>query len=99
MNRGLKILFAIGLAMLTLAGHVPTAAADSVGYTVKASLPSNQLSKQAGYFDLLTQPRAQQHLTIYITNTSNRQQSFNVSVTQAITNDNGVIDYSQSSHS
>jgi len=95
MNRGLKILFAIGLAMLTLAGHVPTAAADSVGYTVKASLPSNQLNKQAGYFDLLTQPRAQQHLTIYISNTSNRQQSFNVSVTQAITNDNGVIDYSQ----
>ncbi|WP_225419772.1 DUF916 and DUF3324 domain-containing protein [Levilactobacillus cerevisiae] len=95
MNRGFKILLAMGLAMLSLAGQVPTAAADSVGYTVKALLPSNQLSKKVGYFDLLTHPGAQQHLTIDIRNTSNRQQSFNVSVNQAVTNDNGVIDYSQ----
>lgn len=95
MNRGLKFLLAIGLAMFTLAGQLPTAAADSVGYTVKALLPKNQLSKKVSYFDLLTQPKARQHLTILISNTSDRQQSFNVSVNQAITNDNGVIDYSQ----
>lgn len=96
MQRGLKILFAVLVAMLAWGAQLASASASSVGYTVKAELPSDQLSKQVSYFDLHTQPGQQQQLKVVISNTSNTTQRFAVSVNQAVTNDNGVIDYSQS---
>lgn len=96
MQRGLKILFAMFVALLVWGTHLTNAAASSVGYTVKAELPADQLSKQVSYFDLRTQPGQEQQLKVVISNTSNTTQRFAVSVNQAVTNDNGVIDYSQS---
>lgn len=95
MKRGLKLLLAIGLALLVLAWKLPTAAADSVGYSVRAVLPSNQDDAQANYFALRVKPKEHQRLAVLINNTSNSSQQYLVSVNQAVTNDNGVIDYSQ----
>ncbi|KRN02376.1 cell surface protein [Levilactobacillus senmaizukei DSM 21775 = NBRC 103853] len=95
MKRGLKFLLALGFAMMSLAGQIPTAAANSVGYTVRAMLPSNQDDPTVNYFALRTKPNARQRLTIVINNTSSTRQKYWVNVNQAVTNDNGVIDYSQ----
>ncbi|MFC6261394.1 DUF916 and DUF3324 domain-containing protein [Levilactobacillus fujinensis] len=96
MKRGWQLLLALSLALVGLVGwQLPTAQADSVGYTVRAVLPSNQDDKQVNYFSLRVKPRQTQQLAIVITNTSNRQQKYVVSINQSVTNDNGVIDYSQ----
>ncbi|WP_125573980.1 DUF916 and DUF3324 domain-containing protein [Levilactobacillus huananensis] len=100
MRRGLKIMVMMGVALLLggaqvipgLADQTPT---NNVGYTVRAVIPANQVDRQISYFDLRVKPRESQPLTIVIENTSNRSQRFRVSVNQAVTNQNGVIDYSQ----
>lgn len=100
MRRGWKVLLAIGFALVTMIGCLPTAwaaktATNNVGYTVRPVLPSNQMSKQISYFDLRVKPGQTQKLQILVANTSNQSQKFRISVNQAVTNDNGVIDYSQ----
>lgn len=95
MKRGWQLLLALSLALVGLIWQMPTALADSVGYTVRAELPSNQDDKQVNYFALQVKPDQTQELAIVINNTSDRQQKYVVSINQAVTNDNGVIDYSQ----
>jgi hypothetical protein len=101
MKRGWKILLAVSLALIAMVWSLPTARAaktaeNNVGYTVRPVLPANQITKKVSYFDLRVKPGQTQQLQIVVTNTSNRSQKFRISVNQAVTNTNGVIDYSQS---
>jgi len=72
-----------------------TAKAESVGYSVSTVTPKNQDDKKVTYFALRVKPSQQQKLTIIIHNSSNSTKQFQVGVNQAMTNTNGVIDYSQ----
>lgn len=101
MGRGWKILLAVSFALMVLIGELPTAraartATSDVGYTVRPVLPSNQIDKRISYFNLRATPGQTQNLQIVVDNTSNRSQKFQITVNQAVTNNNGVIDYSQS---
>lgn len=95
MRRKLFMLLALMIGFLGLGTVSVTAHAQSVGFIVQPVLPSNQVSKRIGYFDLRVSPGQQQRLGVVIKNTSNQAQRFAISVNQAVTNDNGVIDYSQ----
>jgi len=85
----------LGTLLLAIGGYRQVAHAESVGYTVNAVLPKNQDDSKATYFALRMKPNQEQNLTVVITNQTKSAQKFQVSVNQAITNNNGVIDYSQ----
>lgn len=85
----------LGTLLLTVGGLQQVAKAESVGYTVNAILPKNQDDKNATYFALRVKPNQQQKLGIVIGNQTKQAQKFQVEVNQAVTNANGVIDYSQ----
>lgn len=77
-------------------GLVTTAQAENLNYTVSADLPKNQLNSKVSYFDLKVTPGQTQDLTIQIKNSDNAAHKYVVTPNRATTNDNGVIDYSQS---
>jgi len=85
----LGLLIGILLGSLTL-----VAKADNLNYTVTADLPKNQITEKVSYFDLLVKPSQKQTLTIRIKNSDSQAHRYVVSPNRAITNDNGVIDYS-----
>lgn len=76
-------------------GLTMTAKADSLNYTVTADLPSNQINSQVSYFDLKVKPGQRQTLTINIKNKDSQAHRYTVTPNLAVTNDNGIIDYSQ----
>lgn len=86
----------LGTLLLAICGYQQVAHAENVGYTVNAVLPKNQDDSAATYFALRVKPKQQQKLSVVISNQTKSASKFKVSVNQAITNDNGVIDYSQS---
>ncbi|CAM3039803.1 DUF916 and DUF3324 domain-containing protein [Lactiplantibacillus plajomi] len=92
-----KIIWQVMLVVgLFVSGLAITASADNLNYTVKAELPSNQVNQDVSYFDLKVKPGQRQNLTVTITNNDKRDHQYTVSPNLAVTNDNGVIDYSQS---
>ncbi|MFB9769009.1 DUF916 and DUF3324 domain-containing protein [Lactiplantibacillus modestisalitolerans] len=76
-------------------GTALTAQADNLNYAVTANLPENQINDQVSYFDLKVKPGQKQDLTIQIKNNDEQAHRYQVSPNLAVTNDNGVIDYSQ----
>lgn len=95
MKKIVKWLVAVGTLLLVSGGYQQEARAESVGYTVNAVLPKNQDDHNASYFALRVKPNQQQKLAVVIGNQSDQAQKFQVTVNQAVTNANGVIDYSQ----
>jgi len=69
--------------------------ADELNYAVEADIPENQIDKNLNYFDLLLRPEERQDISITITNNSNKTESFTISVNNALTTNNGNIDYTQ----
>ncbi|MDN3079821.1 DUF916 and DUF3324 domain-containing protein [Enterococcus faecium] len=69
---------------------------SSTNYTVEPMIPENQQKDTQDYFDLLVSPGQKQELKIKISNKSNKVQKFNIAFNTATTNENGVIDYSNS---
>ncbi|MDN3079847.1 DUF916 and DUF3324 domain-containing protein [Enterococcus faecium] len=65
-------------------------------YIVEAILPDNQQKDTQDYFDLLVSPNHKQDLKVKISNKSNSKQKFTTTFNTATTNENGVIDYSDS---
>lgn len=84
------VLFLVGV----FTGLMIVARADSLNYTVIAQLPENQITHKVSYFDLLVKKGQRQKLTIVIKNNDQKAHKYIVSANRAITNDNGVIDYS-----
>lgn len=85
----LGILGILGLPLMVQAD-------SSVGYSIRAILPENQLSQEHSYFDLRMTPDQEQTIQVEVRNESNEETTFDVSVNQAYTNGNGFIDYADS---
>ncbi|MFC6181725.1 DUF916 and DUF3324 domain-containing protein [Lactiplantibacillus daowaiensis] len=85
----LMLMLSVFWGSLTLVAH-----AENLNYSVTADLPKNQITKKVSYFDLKVKPGQQQDLTIRIKNSDSQKHEYVVSANRAITNDNGVIDYS-----
>lgn len=68
-------------------------AEESVPYSVKPILPSNQIDKELQYFDLKMKPGEEQTVEVAVSNRSNKEIELEMSTETAITNVNGVIDY------
>ncbi|MEG1045996.1 DUF916 and DUF3324 domain-containing protein [Carnobacterium sp.] len=73
-----------------------SSAAETEGLSVAVSpiLPENQIDKAKTYFDLLVEPGQQQELEVSLKNSSDKEIVVQTLVNTATTNDNGVVDYS-----
>ena len=87
-----QLLAVVGMIM---AGLMMTARADDLNYTVQANLPDNQINQKVSYFDLKVTPGQTQNLTLNIKNNDSKEHRYTVSPNLAVTNENGIIDYSQ----
>lgn len=87
------LFFAIIFIMISLnVGFVSQA--SEIDFNVKAILPENQRSKEISYFDLRVVPGTTQTLSVELTNDTEKDVTVYASANSAITNDNGVVDYS-----
>lgn len=68
--------------------------ASEMTFSVKAILPDNQRTKETSYFDLRVAPNQTQKLQIELTNQTANDIIVLASANAAITNDNGLADYS-----
>lgn len=70
-------------------------AKESMGYSVSAIIPDNQIDKTLTYFDLKMEPNQKQEIHLFVSNSSDKEQTIEIIPNNAKTNQNGVIDYSQ----
>lgn len=70
-------------------------AAETMAYSVKANIPENQINKTLTYFDLKMEPNQRQDITLTVSNSSDEKATILISPNVAMTNQNGVIDYSK----
>nr|WP_263326491.1 DUF916 and DUF3324 domain-containing protein [Neobacillus sp. Marseille-Q6967] len=68
---------------------------ETVGYTVRALIPDNQVDRSHTYFDLRMKPNQRQEIRVEIFNSSREEIEVDVHITNPITNRNGLIDYTQ----
>lgn len=71
-------------------------AENSMAYSIKADIPENQIDKTLTYFDLKMEPSQNQTINLTVSNSSDQEATIIISPNVALTNQNGVIDYSQS---
>lgn len=81
--------------MLQINGNSVHAADGSMNYQVSAKLPASQHNKNVSYFDLRLKPNQEETIKVEIKNTDDKEHTYNVIPNTAITNENGVVDYSQ----
>lgn len=86
-------MFAILFLLLSISMGV-TSQASEINFNVKAILPENQRSKEISYFDLRVVPGETQTLSVELTNDTEEDVTVYASANSAITNDNGIVDYS-----
>lgn len=67
---------------------------EALSFTMGIVPASNQINKDATYFDLKVKPNQEQDLKVVVSNTGKKDKKIRVTPTNAITNQNGVIDYS-----
>lgn len=84
------ILFILLFSFGMLSGNVR---AESVGFTVKANIPENQIDKKQTYFDLKMEKGQKQELVVNITNNSNEKLIVSIKTISASTSKYGLIDY------
>ncbi|CAD5896744.1 conserved exported hypothetical protein [Carnobacterium maltaromaticum] len=68
--------------------------ASEADYTVKAVLAENQNPKISSYFDITVAPGGKQIFSLSITNNTTKEKEYKIEPHTAVTNSNGVIDYS-----
>ncbi|EOL42873.1 DUF916 and DUF3324 domain-containing protein [Enterococcus caccae] len=90
-----KLGFAIILLLLFLSSGIDGQASE-INFNVKAILPENQRSKEVSYFDLRVVPGEKQILSVELINDTQEDVTIQASANSAITNDNGIVDYSYS---
>ncbi|MGC3749121.1 DUF916 and DUF3324 domain-containing protein [Enterococcus faecalis] len=88
-----NILFLIALGLSLFSGQ--SVLANDINYSVKANIPENQIGKSSSYFDLKMAPNSEQDISVTIFNNSNEKETIIVEVNNALTNQNGVIDYTK----
>jgi len=91
-----KVSWMLGLVIsLTWLGAAVPANAEKNYYSVQAELPSNQIDKDASYFDLKMNPNQKQTLYIKIHNNGKVERTYDVNTNLATTADNGTLNYSE----
>lgn len=85
-------MFAILFLLLSISMGV-TSQASEINFNVRAILLENQRSKVISYFDLRVVPGETQTLSVELTNDTEDVTVY-ASANSAITNDNGIVDYS-----
>lgn len=88
-----KSVCAIIFLFFCLGGGIVSQASE-IDFNVKAILPENQRSKEISYFDLRVTPGDTQTLSVELTNDTEKEVTVYASANSAITNDNGIVDYS-----
>lgn len=67
---------------------------EPTSISISANLPDNQINKDQSYFDLLMKPGQEQELEVVLRNSTDKDLTMIASANSAVTNDNGVVDYS-----
>ncbi|MGX7149676.1 DUF916 and DUF3324 domain-containing protein [Enterococcus ureasiticus] len=100
-----KLLFIGWSAFLTLSIVVPTISAyaesgedlaGATGFTYSLTFPENQMEDNIGYYKLKVTPGQKQTLAVTVSNPSAEKVTIDVSLNGAKTNQNGVIEYGDS---
>ncbi|MGX7418271.1 DUF916 and DUF3324 domain-containing protein [Carnobacterium gallinarum] len=92
----MKKLLTLVVAGLLGVGALPQLVhAETMNYTIKAEIPENQIDKAKTYFDLRMTPAQEEVINLTVSNTSNEELKLKVEPNTAVTNQNGVVDYSQ----
>lgn len=92
-----SVLLILSAIVLTLS-FIPfsvKASSNDVDFSVRAKIPSNQIDQLKSYFDLKMSPGQTQTIEIEVYNHSKKQTTIEANITFATTNDNGLIDYSE----
>lgn len=88
-------IFGVFIASLfLLLGWINHVEANEGEYTVQAVLAENQNPIISSYFDVTVAPGEKQIFTIAITNNTTEEKEYKIEPGTAVTNSNGVIDYS-----
>lgn len=87
------LLCMIGMNLFSMNGFADEK--DDLSFTMAVKPVENQIDKKLTYYDLLVTPGQKQVLTVIVTNSGSDLKKIDVTPTNAITNQNGVIDYSQ----
>jgi hypothetical protein len=98
MRKGLLMLLVSLLVGLGIVANHDRVYAGSMNYSVKANIPENQINKNLTYFDLKMSPGSKQTISLTVKNGSSKEMELMIEPNTAITNQNGVIDYSKHEH-
>lgn len=93
-----KSLFVLGifiLGALFFYSDEKIAFGEEMSFSVEAKIPDNQRNKDKTYFDLTVKPGEVQDLEVALKNSTDKAITVLVNANTAITNKNGVIDYSE----
>ena len=91
-------LFSLGIFILCgifFCSNKTITLAEEMGFSVEAKIPDNQRDKNKTYFDLTVEPGQVQNLEVAVRNNTDKPVTILVHANTAITNKNGVIDYSE----
>lgn len=75
-------------------GESGSSQSEPTSISISANLPDNQINKDQSYFDLLMKPGQEQELEVVLRNSTDKDLTMIASANSAVTNDNGVVDYS-----
>ena len=97
MKRFNKMMWVLVSFILVVFSNLGTlsVSAEEMGFSVKAIPSEHQRDKKQTYFDLRVEPGRTEELEVEIQNNTDKEITVLVNANTAITNDNGVIDYSQ----
>jgi hypothetical protein len=90
-------LFIFFLSVLFLSFGAIKASAAEMSFSVQAIIPDNQVDKSQSYFDLRMSPGQAQDLTVEMRNDTAEAVTVNVLPNTAITNQNGIVEYNNTS--
>lgn len=96
MNKSIKNWIQILVILLALCSVplIGDAQEQGLGFSIRPIHPENQLDKNQTYFDLKMEPSQIQELEVMIRNNTDQEIIVEASVNAAITNENGILDYS-----
>ncbi len=92
-----KLISMLALVLFLFGWWIPTTVSadeSDLAYTIAVKPVESQVDKSATYYDLMVTPNQKETLTVVVSNTGDTPKKIRVTPTNAITNQNGVIDYS-----
>lgn len=98
MNRIKKISLILIMMFAFLITGINSYGAE-MDYSVKANIPENQIDKNQTYFDLKMKPGQSQEISLTVFNSSDKKINLHIIPNVATTNQNGVIDFSETDRS